>query len=311
MGRVRHLILPAVLLACASPGPGPAEPPPSRAVSVAAPLIVGGYECVSSGTCADRSFGDLPDDREYFLTTFDGGLTACQNQADGTWPYIAGKARWGCGTRILVTNPGNGRSCVTEVADCGPNRCVEQAAKKPVIDASPTVSLYLLNQSQAGWSERKLVLAYEVGKDSLPGCPGVVVGDGPDADAGASEDAGGGDIRETDDPAGEAMERDVTGDGSLSEDGPGTGDGFLADDRVDEALEAAVELAAEPEVSTRDPAPGGEDEMPAADPDDGGWTGGPGDCSAGAGATGSGLPFAILVALSLLLAGRPSSSRSR
>ena len=143
-------------------------------------LVVGGCQCVSSGTCSQLSYSDIPPNGEYVVTTFGGGSDtqsmACGGIADGTWAYVAGSARFSCGTKLLVE--ANGKHCVAQVADCGPNRCVEEAASgscgthSPVLDASPFITKYLIGQSQAGWSERKTVTAKVIDSSSVVGCPG-------------------------------------------------------------------------------------------------------------------------------------------
>ena len=165
------------------------EPVPDREAGdgtpgmVSAALNVGGYACVSGGTCAQLTFADLPDDDTYDLTTFTGEGMSCGGNADSTWAYIAGRARWGCGTLVVVRNPADGTQCVAEVADCGPNRCVEQAAGRPVVDASPLVSRHLFGQSSAGWSEHLEVTAQVAPAGSESGCPGVVGATGTDPGA--------------------------------------------------------------------------------------------------------------------------------
>lgn len=149
-------------------------------------LVVGGYPCPTTGEIAGRT---QPSDNLYFLTEFGGGADT-QNlscsprggpRADGTWYYIADSWRFGCGTRVRITNPANGKSVVAQVADVGPNICIEQAAGKPVIDASPLVTHYLFGRS-VGWSDHALVRAEVVpsstalGPTTGAGNAGAIVG---------------------------------------------------------------------------------------------------------------------------------------
>lgn len=132
-------------------------------------MEINGYQCLNTGEIAGR---DIPLDGQYYLTSFGGGSdtqsVACGGPiADGTWYYMADSWRWPCGTKILITNPQNGLGVVAQVADVGPNICVEQAAGKPVIDASPLVSQALFGTTSRGWSDRSLVLA-EVVDPSTP-----------------------------------------------------------------------------------------------------------------------------------------------
>ncbi len=90
-------------------------------------LTVGGYRCPTSGEIAGRT---VPSDGQFYVTTFGGGSDtqrmACGGSADGRWLYIADSWRFGCGARVRVTNPTTGRWCVAQVADVGPNICVER-----------------------------------------------------------------------------------------------------------------------------------------------------------------------------------------
>lgn len=137
-------------------------------------LIVGGHPCPTSGEIAGRT---QPTDHLYFLTEFGGGADtqnmACGGPiADGTWYYLADSWRFGCGTRVRITNPANGKSVIAQVADVGPNICVEQAAGRPVIDASPLVTHYLFGRSK-GWSDRALVRAEVVDRTTPLGPEGA------------------------------------------------------------------------------------------------------------------------------------------
>ena len=139
--------------------------------SMSAPLTVGGHHCPTSGEIAGR---DVPSDNAYYLTTFGGGgdtqRMSCGGSADATWYYVADKWRFGCGAHVRITNPATGASCVAQVADVGPNICVEQAAGRPVIDASPLVSLALFHVHEAGWSDRRDIVAELVDNTTPLGC---------------------------------------------------------------------------------------------------------------------------------------------
>jgi len=159
-------------------------------------LSVGGCACPTSGGCSSLSYSDVPADGVYYVTTFGGGADtqpmACGGTADGTWAYVADSARFGCNTKLLIS--ANGKSCVAEVRDCGPNRCVEEAACAcscgdhfPIIDASPFITKYLLGMSGVGWSDKVKVTAEVVDGATPIGCPGGPV---PGTDAGAAGAAG-------------------------------------------------------------------------------------------------------------------------
>jgi MYXO-CTERM domain-containing protein len=174
-----RILLPTTLLCwLALVGCGTA---PEAPVSRHSALTVGGCACASSGGCSALSFADIPADDIYYVTTFGGGgdnqTMACGGYADGTWAYIADSARFGCGAKLIIA--AGGKQCVAHVADCGPNRCVEQAASSsgcashfPIIDASPFITEYLLGVSSAGWSDKLQVTATLAPAGSTVGCPG-------------------------------------------------------------------------------------------------------------------------------------------
>ncbi len=67
--------------------------------------------------------------------------------------FVADQARFGCGSRVAVTNPSNGKSVVAYVLDEGPSCFVERRVSAPVLDASPAVNTYLTGSSQHGPGE--------------------------------------------------------------------------------------------------------------------------------------------------------------
>ena len=139
--------------------------------AVVSALTVAGHYCPQHGEIAGRT---IPSDDLFYLTTFGGGVDtghmACGGTADGRGMYIADSWRFGCGAHVRLTNPRTGHWCVTQVADVGPNVCVEQAAGRPIIDASPVVARELYGTSGAGWSDRIPVRAELVGSSTPLGC---------------------------------------------------------------------------------------------------------------------------------------------
>ena len=139
--------------------------------AVVSALTVAGHYCPQHGEIAGRT---IPSDDLFYLTTFGGGVDtghmACGGTADGRWMYIADSWRFGCRSRVKITNPRTGRWCVAQVADVGPNICVEQAARKPIIDASPVIARELYGIGSAGWSDRVLVRAELVASGTPLGC---------------------------------------------------------------------------------------------------------------------------------------------
>jgi hypothetical protein len=132
-----------------------------------------------SGCCAGLAYSDLPADQGYYLTTFGGGTDtgtmSCGGVADGGWWYAADKQRFGCGAVLRIT--AGGRCAHARVADYGPGTCVEDAACKPVLDASPVVAMQLFGVSRAGWSEHRLVQV-QVEPTGVPAGPCTILPDG-------------------------------------------------------------------------------------------------------------------------------------
>jgi MYXO-CTERM domain-containing protein len=151
---------------------------PTRAVRQES---VGGCSCPGSGGCTAVSYADIPSNGMYYVTTFGGGADtqpmSCGGTADGTWAYIADRARFGCGAKVMLE--AKGKRCISKVADCGPNKCVEQAAcfcscngHHPIIDASPFITKHLYGMSGVGWSDKVEVKATVVPDSTEVGCPG-------------------------------------------------------------------------------------------------------------------------------------------
>lgn len=72
-----------------------------------------------------------------------------------TW-FTADVGRFGCGTRVRVTNPANGKSAVAIAIDYGPACWVERSVKRPILDASGRVNRYLFGEDK-GASDRAVV----------------------------------------------------------------------------------------------------------------------------------------------------------
>ncbi len=151
-------------------GDGDGEGTPYSALAVDA-LTIRGHVCPTRGEIAGRN---IPADNLYYITTFGGGSDAqpmaCGPRADGRWLYIADSWRFGCRARVRVTNPQTGRWCVAEVADVGPNICVERAAGKAIIDASPVITRELFGRGAVGWSDRVVVRTEVVARSTPMGC---------------------------------------------------------------------------------------------------------------------------------------------
>lgn len=194
----------AALVGLAAPAcqGGDAAAPPGEGLGLVSQEAVGGCSCPGKGNCAALSYSDIPANNTYYLTSYGGGnetqKQSCPGMAmaDGTWAYIADLARFGCGTKVKIE--ANGKSCITQVADCGPNRCVEEAAAYnscnshfPIIDASPLITTYLFGSASAGWSDKFTVKATVVGASTAIGCPGGDAGGGEGGSSGGQGGSGG------------------------------------------------------------------------------------------------------------------------
>jgi hypothetical protein len=155
-------------------------------------LTVGGYHC-PQGAGDTRS--DLPPDGVFFISTFEGGspMSCHRAAADGVSLYIADRDRWPCDTHVRLVDPRpldpraavpQHMSCVALVADRGPNICVEEAAGKAMIDASPALTRYIYGVDSSGWSDHREVIAFAT--DDPIGCAPVGE-DILDADGGAPD----------------------------------------------------------------------------------------------------------------------------
>ena len=98
----------------------------------------------------------------------EGVCTSGQSKADCqravNWYSVGGKS-YGCGARLQVTNPANGKSVVVMVLDDGPSCRVENNAGFWVLDVSYPTIMYLFG-SEEGWGDHALVHAVVVGSST-------------------------------------------------------------------------------------------------------------------------------------------------
>jgi hypothetical protein len=85
---------------------------------------------------------------------------SCGGYADGTTWYAASRQRYGCGSKLQIE--ANGACVVVEALDYGPDVCVENAAGRAIIDASPLVGRALFDEAGVGYSDQKIVTVTEV-----------------------------------------------------------------------------------------------------------------------------------------------------
>ncbi len=83
---------------------------------------------------------------------------ACEERL--SW-FVADAGRFGCGARVRVQNPANGKSVVAVAIDSGPACSIERTAQKAVLDASGRVNRELFGVDH-GVVDRALVHVVEV-----------------------------------------------------------------------------------------------------------------------------------------------------
>lgn len=83
---------------------------------------------------------------------------ACEEKI--TW-FTADAARFGCGAKIRVTNPANGKAVVAMAIDYGPGCGLENTVKKAVLDSSGRINRHLFGADK-GATEKALVHVVEV-----------------------------------------------------------------------------------------------------------------------------------------------------
>ncbi|MEZ4366093.1 MAG: carboxypeptidase regulatory-like domain-containing protein [Kofleriaceae bacterium] len=93
-----------------------------------------------------------------------GGMTGPQCERSVKW-FAAGADRWGCASRLLVTNPDNGKAVVVAVLDRGPHCSIERRVDHWVADLSYPTSNYLFGGSTSA-TERADVIITEVPNDT-------------------------------------------------------------------------------------------------------------------------------------------------
>ncbi len=116
--------------------------------------------------CQGKASSSIPSDGQYYLTSFgfspsdDGQMSCGEYTKHGSWYYAASRQRYGCGAHIQIE--ANGSCVVAETDDYGPDVCVENAAGRPIIDASPLVSQHLFGTQSAGYSDHFAITVTEV-----------------------------------------------------------------------------------------------------------------------------------------------------
>ncbi len=146
--------------------------------------------------CRGTASSSVPASGDYYLTSFgftpsDDGLMSCgEKTLHGSWYYAASRQRYGCGAHIQIE--ANGKCVVAETDDYGPDVCVENAAGRPIIDASPLVSEHLFGTQSAGWSDRYPIAVTLVAKSTPLGPCSSGGGGGAGGGGGGAGGGGGG-----------------------------------------------------------------------------------------------------------------------
>jgi hypothetical protein len=162
------------------------------------PSPTGAYYATDFGCSSDPYFtdpGDTCGSASCIQSAYDEGVctsgqshASCQRAVN--WYSVGGKS-YGCGTRLQVTNPANGKAVIVMVLDDGPSCTVENNANFWVLDVSYPTIQYLFG-SEEGWADHASVNAVVV-DSSTP--LGPVNGSAPPPpppppDAGAGDDGG-------------------------------------------------------------------------------------------------------------------------
>lgn len=87
-------------------------------------------------------------------------LTGKECEEKITW-FTADAKRFGCGAKIRVENPANGKAVIAMAIDDGPGCTLENSVKKPVLDASGRVDRALFGADK-GATDKALVHVVEV-----------------------------------------------------------------------------------------------------------------------------------------------------
>ena len=146
--------------------------------------------------CHGKASSAIPSSGDYYLTSFgfspsDNGEMSCGSYTQGgNWYYAASRQRYGCGAHIRIE--GNGKCVVAQTDDYGPDVCVESAAGRPIIDASPLVSEHLFGVKSAGYSDHFAIEVTEVARTTPLGPCDAGSGSGSGSDPGSGSGSGSG-----------------------------------------------------------------------------------------------------------------------
>ncbi|MGD0524490.1 MAG: hypothetical protein ABSE49_05085 [Polyangiaceae bacterium] len=160
------------------------------------PSPTGSYYATDFGCSSNPYFtdpGDTCGSAACIQSAYDEGVCSSSDshatcQRNVNW-YAVGGASYGCGARLQVTNPANGKSVVVMVLDNGPSCTVENDANYWVLDVSYPTIMYLFG-SEEGWSDHAKIQATVVATTTPLG-PTTGSAPPPPVDAGAGGDDAG------------------------------------------------------------------------------------------------------------------------
>jgi hypothetical protein len=164
------------------------------------PSPTGAYYATDFGCSSNPYFtdpGDTCGSAACIQSAYDEGVcTSSQSNATCqrtvNW-YAVGGASYGCGARLQVTNPSNGKSVIVMVLDNGPSCNVENDANFWVLDVSYPTIQYLFG-SEEGWADHALINAVVVDTSTPLGpTDGSSPPPPPPDDAGTGDDGSSGD----------------------------------------------------------------------------------------------------------------------
>ena len=181
----------ATLVGCASEEAKPEETTPPRE------LVGDTSEEQVGWSCTGLTSSKKPTDSRYYITSFgcwtdskgnergdgdDNCHPACEAEARSicgsgkSWGdcerairwYAADADRFGCGARLKVTNPKNGKSVIVAAIDRGPNCKIEKGVQHAVLDLSYEASIYLHGEQKSA-KEKAAVVVETVGSSTKLG----------------------------------------------------------------------------------------------------------------------------------------------
>ena len=131
----------------------------------------GSYWTTSFGCWVDSNGGRHQDSGDNCIPACSLSSIGCSGVSSGpeceymlNW-YIANTDRFGCGTKLRVTAPENGKQAIVVAIDRGPNCRIEQRVNYWVLDMSTAVSMYLFGEQTSATERREVIV--EVVPDSF------------------------------------------------------------------------------------------------------------------------------------------------